>query len=229
LILYRLPVDSGGDLSLEELQVVELLNRFYRDSFGKILFIMAGFCSIIVILAGISIYLHFSKPAPLVFSVDDEWRVQAIIPLNQPYLSRPDLLQWVGDVLPKIFVYDFSHYNDQLKQASQYFTPRGWKVFLNQLNNYANYNTVLNGKVFVNAEPIGAPVLLSSGLLSGRYAWWVQLPIKITYSGYKALPVQYLTLQVLVVRVPTLANLSGIGIDNVIVATNIKDRLIENG
>jgi intracellular multiplication protein IcmL len=212
---------------LQESSVVELQANFYRDSFGKMLLILFSFALIVLILIAIIFYLHFSKPQPLVFPVDSEWRVQPAIPLNQPYLTKPNLLQWVGDVLPKIFLYDFNNYNEQLKQASQFFTPRGWTVFLNQLNNYANYNNVLNNKLFVNVEPLGAPILLNSGLLAGRFAWWVQIPIKISYSGFKSLPTQFLTLQILIVRVPTLTNLSGIGIDNVIVSKS-KDRLVAN-
>jgi intracellular multiplication protein IcmL len=214
---------------LQELHSVELQEHFYRDHFDKMVFILLGFCAIFIILICISFYLHFSKPTPLAFPVDSEWRIQSSVPLNQPYLTKPDLLQWVGDVIPQVFVYDYNHYHDQIKQASQYFTPRGWKVFLNQLNNYANYNNVLSNKMFVNGEPLGAPMLLNSGLLSGRFAWWVQIPIKINYSGYRSPSSQYLTLQVLLVRVPTLTNLSGVGIDNVMVTNNAKDRLVENG
>ena len=212
-------------MTLQKSSIVELQANFYRDGFGKMLRIAASFCLIVCLLFAIILYLHLSKPRPLVFPVDDAWRVQPAVPLNQAYLTKPNLLQWIGDVLPKIFVYDFNHYNDQLKIASQYFTDRGWKVFLNQLNNYANYNTVLNDKLFVNGEPLGAPVLLNSGLLAGRFAWWVQIPIKISYSGYKPIPVQQLTLQILIVRVPTLTSLAGVGIDNIIVTKSNKERL----
>jgi intracellular multiplication protein IcmL len=124
----------------------------------------------------------------------------------------------VNDTLLKVFVFDFNHYNEQLKNASQYFTEDGWKIFLNQLNIYANYNNVQAYKLFVNSSPASAPYLLNEGLLSGRYAWWVQIQVNITYAGYAPPPTKTLTLQVLVVRVPTLNNLMGVGIDNVIVA-----------
>ena len=138
-------------------------------------------------------------------------------------------MQWVSDALPRVFQYDFNHYNDQLKVASQYFTVEGWKVFLNQLNNYVNYNNVQTYKMFVSGIPASAPFVLNQGLILGRYGWWVQMPLTIKYFGSNRNSTQVLTLQVLVVRVPTLNNLSGVGIDNVIVEKNASNAPAGNG
>jgi hypothetical protein len=56
-------------------------------------------------------------------------------------------------------------------------------------------------------------------LLSGRYAWWVGMPIRVTFKGVGVKPDQKLSLQVLVARVPTTENLDGVAIDNIIVDT----------
>ncbi len=213
----------------EELQVVELRDNFYRDSFGRVVFIISGVCTGIVLLIALSIYLLLDKPAPITFPVGSEWRVQPPVPLAEPYLLTSDLLQWVSDAVPSVFHYDFNHYDNQLKESSKYFTPDGWKVFLNQLNIYANYNNVQAYKLFVSSTPAGAPFILNQGLLSGRYAWWVQMPININYAGYRPPGNKTLILQILVVRVSTLNNLMGVGIDNVIVAKGGIEQLIGNG
>ncbi len=202
----------------EETQVVELLDEFYRDSFGKVMLIMMGFCIAIISLLAISLYINLNKPPPITFPVGDDMRVLPPVPLDQPYLSRADVLQWVADVLPKAFVYDFNHYNDQLKVAQQYFTQNGWETFLNQLNIYANYNNVQTNKLFVNAAPTAAPIFVNEGLIEGKYGWWVQMPLMITYTGFKPPVPQAVTLQLLVIRVPTLNNLTGVGIDDVMQA-----------
>lgn len=204
----------------EETGVTELRDAFYHDSFGKIIFVIAGICAAIVALIALSVYFYLDKPPPITFAVDSEMRVQPPVPVDQPYLSTPDLLQWVADVLPKAFVYDFNHYNDQLKVASQYFTSDGWKTFLNQLNIYANYNNVQAYKLFITSTPLAAPFILREGVIqeSGRYGWWVQMPLTINYSGYQPPTSKTVTLQMLVVRVSTLNNLIGVAIDNVIQA-----------
>src|SRR3990167_8607024 len=141
----------------EEYHVVELQDNFFRDSFGRVLFILGGMGLAIIFLIVLSLYLHFTKPSPVVFHVYHEWRVQEDVPLEQPYLSAPALTQWISNALSNAFNYDFSHYNEQLRQASHYFTANGWKIFLNQLNIYANYNNVQTYKLFVNGVPRAAP------------------------------------------------------------------------
>ncbi len=204
-------------LESEKLQTVELSDYFYRDSFKKLLAILISLIIAIAFLIAASCYLYFTKPKPIMFPIGSEWRVLQPVPINQPYLSTPDLLQWVSEAFPAAFLYDFNNYNEQLKKASRYFTPDGWKAFLNQLNTYANYNNVQTYKLFVSGAPASAPFILNQGLLSGTYGWWVQMPIDISYAGFRPPAKQRVTFQVLIVRVPTTNNLSGVGINNVIV------------
>ena len=201
----------------ENTQIVTLHNDYYRDSFGKLLVIIGSLFVAIIFLIGVSLYLHYKKPAPTTFLASAEWRVQPPVPLTEPYLSIPEVLQWVSNVIPNAFAYDFANYNDQLKKNSIHFTAEGWKIFLNQLNIYVNYNNVQAYKLFVNSVPTSAPYIINQGLLSGRYAWWIQMPINIDFVGYDRNFKQSLILQILVVRVSTLNNLNGIGIENVIV------------
>lgn len=205
-------------MASEETSIIELRDGFYRDSIGKVVWILLSMCLAILIIILLSVYLYMDKPPPVLFPVQEDMRVQKSVPLDQPYLLTPDLLQWVADVFPKAFVLDFNHYNDQLQLNAQYFTKDGWAAFLNQLNIYANYNNVQAYKMFVTATPGAAPVILRDGVLpeSGKYGWWVQMPVTINYAGYKPPPSVNLTFQILVVRVPTLDNLTGVGIDNVI-------------
>ena len=108
------------------------------------------------------------------------------------------------------------HINKQLQDIKQYFTDNGYEVFLNQLKNRFDKADIIKNKIFVRAEPTAAPFILNQGILTGRYAWWVQIPIRISYAGVRILPEAVLTLQVLVVRTDTSNNLTGILIDNVI-------------
>lgn len=200
----------------EEVKVV-LEDNFYRDSFGKVIFVLCSIAVSIAFLAGISVYVFMNEPPPTTFRVADEWRVLAPVPIQQPYLSEPDMLQWVTDVLPKVFNIDFLHMDDQLDANKKYFTDNGYQVYLNQLNNIAPKDTLQAGKLFVHAEPAGAPTIPNQGVLSGRYAWMVQFPINISYAGLKNVPSTNLTLKVLVVRTETTNNLTGILIDNITV------------
>jgi len=198
--------------------VVSLQDNFYRDSFNKLLLLITALVFAIVLLGMTSVYLYTQKPRPIAFRVSEDWRVMPPVPVQQPYVSVPELSQWVSDTLMKIFAFDFVNYKEQVQAALPYFTEAGWKVFLNQLNNYANGDDIAKRKLFVNGVPGGAPSILNQGVLSGRYAWWVEMPLEVRYIDLDRSWSRVLTLQLLVVRVPTLNNLAGIAIDNVIVS-----------
>lgn len=199
--------------------LVELEDGFYRDSFGKLVLIMTGFCLAILLLIALSIYLILDKPPPVTFPVSEGWRVQAPVSLDQPYMSTPELLQWVNDTVQRLFVFDFNNYNDQLKVLRPYFTEDGWKVYLNQLNNYANYDNVQNDRLFINMALKSAPSILQAPdpSVMGKYSWLVQVPIVLKYTGITTVNNKDILLQISVVRVSTLDNLNGVAIDNMIV------------
>jgi intracellular multiplication protein IcmL len=196
---------------------VELEDNFYRDSFTKVILIFISLVVGILLTIAMSVYVHMHKPSPKVFPVGDEWRILPPVPVDQPYLSSAELTQWVIDAASRMFVFNFTQYDDQLKASKSFFTDDGWQIFLNQLNIYANNNKVLTEKMFVSGVPSGAPIIVNEGLQSGRYVWLVQMPLDLSYSwaGTPRSHTQTLTLQLTVVRVPTLDNLSGVAIDNV--------------
>jgi intracellular multiplication protein IcmL len=213
----------------DELYTVKLSDDFYRDSFTRVAVIIVFVCASGTLLIALSLYLYLSKPKPVVFPVNNDWRVQAEIGLTKSYRTQPELMQWVSDTIRKVFDYDFTHYMQQQKRMREYFTPTGWQSYLNQLNNYANYNNVQQDKLFVSAVPSGAPFVLQQGILSGRYAWWIQIPITLTSANSKEVIAKNLILQVLVVRVPTDASLTGVAIDNVIVQVTASNQLLGTG
>lgn len=197
-----------------------LRDDFYRDSFGRVIFLITSIVTAIVLLSILALYLFIQKPKPITFAVNQAFRIQNNVPVDQPYISVPDLLQWVNNTFSKVFILDFISYSDQLNSYKPYFTADGWKVFLNQINNYASKDLVTGNKLFVSATPTSAPVVFGRGLVTGRYAWRVNVPLSINFNSDRQNTNTALTLQILVVRVPTDNNLSGIAIDNVIVLTN---------
>src|SRR5579872_4357329 len=200
-----------------ELHIVRLKDDFYRDGFYQLMIAFLVILGAIALLIGLFLYLIFSKPNPVNFSVDNEWRVLADVPVTQPYLKNSDLLQWVSEVLPGSFNYDFLHYNDQLKQVAENYTQDGWKKFLDQTSAYVNENSLTNAKLFMNGTAAGTPFIINQGLLEGRYAWWVQMPINIGYSSFDKGYTQTITIKALVIRTSTLNDLHGVAITNIIV------------
>lgn len=196
--------------------LAHLRNDFYRDGFLKATIALAILAVAIILLLSTTIYLVVTKPAPIVFQTGQGWRVLAPVPLDQPYLKTPDLLQWVSETASEIFTYDFLHYTDQLNSYTHYFTPNGWKKFLELLNLRINSASIQGARQFVSASATGAPYILKQGLLQGKYGWWVQIPLKINYSSATGTGSSGLTIQFLVVRTETLDDINGVIIDNVV-------------
>ncbi len=205
-------------MATQEFQTIRLKNDFYQDGFKKMLLTTATILAAGVVLIIVSVYLFLQKPEPVIFYTDNEWRILPDVPLDQPYVKTSDLIQWVSNVLPAAFTLDFINYNNQLKAVMQYFTDNGQKRFIDQLNLYISYNFVQNSKLFANGSAAGAPFILNQGLLSGKYSWWIQMPINVTFTSIERVTYQSFIVQVLVQRMSTLENLTGLTIENIIVS-----------
>jgi len=214
-----------------EQDVVRLKSHFYSDGYRKIIVCLGLIVAAIVILVSCCVYLYVTKPPPVYFPTDKEWRILPPVPVESPYLITADLLQWVGNVMMVVFYYDFVNYQDQLQQNRAYFTDKGWLAFQGMLNNYASSDMINVKKTFVNGAPSGAPFIINEGILDQRYAWWVQIPVTITYTFIGAevsTATKQLIFQILVVRVPTLNNIYGVAIDNIKLLTNKKATSMPN-
>jgi hypothetical protein len=218
----------------EELQIVRLRSDFYRDGVYK-LFIALVFMGVaIFLLLAASFSLYLEKPSPVVFHTDNEGRVFPPVPLDQPYISTADLLQWTSTVLPLSFSYDFMNYNSQSNDIEQYFSQNGWKKLQNLLVTYANPKTVLDSKLFILASPSAAPTVFNQGLinqgsLAGRYGWWVQMPLDIRYTNAEKAYTSSITVKVLLIRVPIVNDLSGIAIEDILVSNPQGGKAATNG
>ena len=212
----------------EELYVVRLSTEFYRDGFLKVLTAIVMVLIAIAALVALSIYLFITKPAPIYFSTDKEWRIVAPVSVDQQYLSDADVLQWVARALPAAFTYDFLTYQTEQQNVIEYFTTKGWQNLLGQLNNrHMDYNAMKAGRRFVNAQLTTAPFILNEGLLpDGKYAWRVQLGMQLNFNNDV---IQSLSVEALVVRIPTLDNLYGVAIDDMKITESTGNQVRTHG
>lgn len=205
-------------MAAEDLQVIRLRDDFYRDGFNRILFCLLLIFGAIGLLVATSLYLFISKPPPVYFATDNEFRIVAPVPLNQPYIHTSDLLQWVNEAVSAAFTYDYLNFDREFEANKRYFTENGWKKYLELLNNYAASKTLQASKIFVNAALYSAPFIVNQGVLNDRYGWWIQVPMQIRSTGFQTNYSQSVTFQTLVVRISTLNDLNGVAIDNIVVA-----------
>ena len=96
--------------------------------------------------------------------------------------------------------------------SSGFFTAEGWDQFINALASSNNLEAVKAKKLVVSAVATSAPVILQKGILNGRYAWRIQMPMLVTYQSASEFSQQHMTVTMLVSRVDTLNSPRGIGI-----------------
>lgn len=203
----------------DAVQLVRLRNDFYRDNYRKVVGVLLFAILIIFMLSGALIYVVTHPPAPTYFATDAQGKIIKLKALDEPNLSTAALLQWSNLAAVAAFTYNFVNYRQELQAASEFFTPSGWEAFIQALNESNNLKAVIAKKLVVSAVATGAPVVLQEGVLDGRYAWRVQMPLLVTYQSASQVTQQNVVVTMLITRVSTLNSARGIGIAQFVVST----------
>jgi intracellular multiplication protein IcmL len=170
----------------------------------------------LVAFMGVMLVVIAMRPVPTKILVEDQdGHIVPVIPTNQPITSLSVVENWMANAVVAANTYDFSNYRRQLGRAERYFTVAGWNGWLTALKQSSNFQSVLSDKMVVSAIPTSAPVLLSRGIMDGRYTWVFQLPMSITYQVLNQKTPQNITYIVKVVRVPETNHPSGMAIESI--------------
>lgn len=113
---------------------------------------------------------------------------------------------WAYLAVLDMFDYDYIHYRNEIQNASQYFTPNGFNRFKAALISSRNLETVKLRSAIVVPEITGPVKILGTKMVRGRYAWDMEIPLKLTYeSTATSTPlVQTLLAKLSIARVSTL-------------------------
>ena len=196
----------------DALIAVAMRNSFYRDGQRKVMIILLLSILCNVVLAGILTYVITHPPAPKYFATSINGRITPLFALNEPNQSDTAVMQWANQATIAAFSYNFVNYRGELQAASVFFTPEGWDQFLKALEDSNNLIAVKSKKMIVSAVATKAPVILQKGILNGRFAWRVQMPLLVTFQSAVEFSQQQLVVTLLISRVSTLNSPRGIGI-----------------
>ncbi|MCR9192453.1 MAG: type IVB secretion system apparatus protein IcmL/DotI [Gammaproteobacteria bacterium] len=196
----------------DALAAVAMRNNFYRDGQRKMILILLFSIVGNVILASMLTYVITHPPAPKYFATSINGRITPLVALNAPNQSDSAILQWANQAAIATFSYNFVNYRSELVASSGFFTAAGWDQFISALGASNNLEAVKAKKLVVSAVATSAPVILQKGVLNGRYAWRIQMPILVTYQSASEFSQQNLNVTMLVTRVDTLNSPRGIGI-----------------
>ena len=201
----------------DALIAVAMRNNFYRDGQRKMIVILLLSILCNLILGLMLVYIITHPPAPKYFATSINGRITPLFPLNEPNQSDSAVLQWANQAAIAAFTYNFVNYRSELQASSGFFTADGWDQFLNALQQSNNLEAVKAKKLIVSAVATRAPVILQKGILNGRFAWRVQMPVLVTYQSASEFTQQNNVVTMLISRVSTLNSPRGIGIAQFVV------------
>lgn len=200
--------DLGG------LGAVMIRNEFYRDGYRNLLRLAVLQSLIILGMVGAMYFvIQVHQPENRYFATTEDGRLVPMVALNQPNLSNPALMSWVAQAATEVMTFGFNDYRRRLQEASRNFTRPGWESFTGALERARIIESVESLQQVVTAAPEGAPILISEGMVGGRYQWVIELPLILSYQAGTKVKNDRLLVTLVVVRVPRLESPNGVGIE----------------
>lgn len=211
-VVKKEPIDPS--ISNSALSAVVTRNEFYRDGYRlmqKIAFFegiaILGLISVLVLL------MILTEPQNRYFATTSDGRLIPMVSLHQPNLSDAALLSWVAQATTETMTFGFHDYKTRLQENSKYFTRRGWESFTSALQSSRVVEAVETRQQVVSAVPRSAPIIVSEGVVNAQYRWVIEMPLVVTYKSGSSSRPDSMQVRLVVVRVPTLDNPSGVGIE----------------
>ena len=120
--------------------------------------------------------------------------------LTLPPVSDVAISVWANEAIVSVYHYDYSNYQDNLKQAAHYFTSEGWEAFADALSNAKLLQTVKDNKLMVTAVALQPPTMTKHTQANGQLAWMVRMPILVHFESKKVHKQQRLLITLIIVR-----------------------------
>lgn len=203
----------------DALETIRLRNDFYRDNYRRVLSVLLIMVLVNILLVGVVFFQVSHVPQPQYFATTADGRIMPLYPLSEPMIASSELLQWANRSAVAAHTYNFVDYREALQRVQGDFTSDGWKFFEDALKTSRTLETVLEKKLVVSAVATGAPVILDQGVINGRYAWKVQMPLLVTYQSASEQTQQPVVVTMVVTRVPTVNTPRGIAIASFVEST----------
>jgi len=214
-------------MTKDGLKLIILRNAFYRDNYRRAVVALLLVLGINCILAFTIFYKWTNPPPPQYFATTADGRIIGLHQLSDPVVPDDFVVQWVANAVREAFSLDYMHWRNQLQEASNNFTPDGWKYFLSSLKSSNNLKTLTNLKMVSNATVTSAPQVVQKEIVGGHFAWKVQMSLLVTYEGGGHRINMPINVTLIVIRMPVQYYPQRIAINNFLAETINPDALGE--
>lgn len=214
------PSTAAAEVAASPLMTVVVRNEFYRDGFRNLMRIaIAEAIIIVVLLASFISYMNTFRSQDHYFATTADGRIMQLLPLDRPNMNTSALMSWAAQAGTEVMTFGFHDYQRRLQYSSRHFTRHGWETFAAALQKSRIIESVEASQQVVSATPRSAPILVREVVFNGKYRWVVNLPLAVKYQSGTSARTDNLMIQMVIDRVPSLENPSGVGIEQWIATT----------
>lgn len=199
------------------LELVRFRNYFYRDGYRSGMTALLMSLVLNLVLITITTILFFTKTPPVYFATQTDGSLIKIQPLEMPMVDQNMLITWATRAAVSSYSFNFLDWQNDLQNAQQYFTSSGFNNFVDALKSSGNLDTVVAKRLVVQATVVDVPRIVQQGIIKGRYAWKIQIPMLVKYISASEELRQPILVTMLVARVPTTQKPEGIAIAQFVV------------
>ena len=190
---------------------------WYRTQFHRAMKLALGLSLALMVSLAVIALLLLNQPKPRYFAATPDLRLAPLVPLDQPLLTQSGLLTWVSDTITGAMSLNFLEWREKLEAVRPNFDDDTFKSFLSSLESSGILNMIQEKRLSASSVATGAPVIIASGLVSGKATWRIEFPLIVSYESSQGVEsTQRLIATVLVCRASTATTPRGVVIQQVV-------------
>ncbi|MDR1037650.1 MAG: DotI/IcmL/TraM family protein, partial [Deltaproteobacteria bacterium] len=170
------PEPAGLARILLDRALLERKNRL----FGRVLKYSLPPLAVAVVTLGL---LAMTRPGPVYFAVTPDMRMAELVPLDEPLMSKPAVLNWAAETVMRAMSLDFLRWEEKLRDVEPDFSPRAYDTLVASLNESGHIAKLVNKRLNMSAVLTGAPVLTDAKKINGKMTWVINLPLELSYQS----------------------------------------------
>ena len=190
---------------------------WYRTQFRRSMKLSLCLVAALGLSLAVSALLLLNQPKPCYFAATPDLRLAPMVPLDQPLLTQEGLLTWASNAIAGAMSLNFLEWREKLESIRPHFEDEAFKSFLASLQSSGVLDMIRDKRLSASAVATRAPVIIASGLVSGKTTWKIEFPLIVSYESSQGVEsTQKLLATVLVCRASTAKTPRGVVIQQVV-------------
>ena len=191
--------------------------NWYRAQFRRAMKLALALTVALCASLGVAAILLLNQPKSQYFAATPDLRLAPMVPLDQPLLTQEGLLTWASNAITGAMSLNFLEWREKLETIRPHFDDAAYKSFLASLQSSGVLDMIRDKRLSASAVATRAPVIIASGLVSGKATWKVEFPLIVSYESSQGVEsTQKLLATVLVCRASTAKTPRGVVLQQVV-------------